>query len=56
MLNIPEIRAIIGTMEESALYRHSKASVSFFLNSLTFNAIDVETANADPGSICQMGV
>ena len=23
---------------------------------LTFNAIDVETANADPGSICQIGV
>lgn len=26
------------------------------LNSLNFNAIDVETANADPGSICQIGV
>ena len=26
------------------------------MNNLTFNAIDVETANADPGSICQIGV
>ena len=25
-------------------------------NNLTFNAIDVETANADPASICQIGV
>ena len=23
---------------------------------LTFNAIDVETANADPSSICQIGI
>ncbi len=43
-------------MEESALHRQSKASDSFLLDSLTFNAIDVETANADPGSICQIGV
>ncbi len=43
-------------MEESALYRQSKASDSFLLDRLTFNAIDVETANADPGSICQIGV
>ena len=26
------------------------------MGSLTFNAIDVETANADPASICQIGV
>ena len=26
------------------------------LNNLTFNAIDVETANASPASICQIGV
>ena len=26
------------------------------MSSLTFNAIDVETANADPASICQIGV
>ena len=26
------------------------------MNSLTFNAIDVETANASPASICQIGV
>ncbi len=43
-------------MEESALYRQAKASDSSLPNRLTFNAIDVETANADPGSICQIGV
>ena len=26
------------------------------MNNLTFNAIDVETANADPSSICQVGI
>ena len=26
------------------------------VKNLTFNAIDVETANADPGSVCQIGV
>ena len=26
------------------------------MNSLTFNAIDVETANASPASICQIGI
>ena len=26
------------------------------MNNLTFNAIDVETANADPSSICQIGI
>jgi len=26
------------------------------MNNLTFNAIDVETANADPASICQVGI
>ena len=26
------------------------------MGNLTFNAIDVETANADPSSICQIGV
>ena len=43
-------------MEESAFYRQAKTSGSFLVNGLTFNAIDVETANADPGSICQIGV
>lgn len=26
------------------------------MNALTFNAVDVETANADPSSICEIGV
>ena len=26
------------------------------MNNLTFNAIDVETANSDPSSICQIGI
>ena len=26
------------------------------MNNPTFNAIDVETANADPSSICQIGI
>ena len=26
------------------------------MGNLTFNAIDVETANADPSSICQIGI
>ena len=26
------------------------------MSNLTFNAIDVETANADPSSICQVGI
>ena len=26
------------------------------MNNLTFNAIDVETANASPASICQIGI
>ena len=26
------------------------------MKNLTFNAIDVETANADPSSICQIGI
>ena len=43
-------------MEESSHYRQAKASGSFLQNSLTFNAIDVETANANPDSICQIGV
>lgn len=29
---------------------------SEFVNNLTFNAIDVETANSDPSSICQIGI
>lgn len=55
MLQNSELRATIGIMEESAYYRQAKAPGSFFQNSLAFNAIDVETANADPASICQIG-
>ena len=43
-------------MEDRAFYKQAEASDSFPPNALTFNAIDVETANADPGSICQIGV
>ena len=45
-------------MEDTTRVRQATPSGSFLdsLNNLTFNAIDVETANADPASICQIGV
>ena len=44
------------------ILKRRESGVSFLLqregnmSNLTFNAIDVETANADPASICQIGI
>ena len=45
-------------MEETTRYRQAIPTGPFLdsMSNLTFNAIDVETANADPGSICQIGI
>ncbi len=45
-------------MEETTRYRQAIPTSPFLdsMSNLTFNAIDVETANADPGSICQIGI
>ncbi len=48
----------MAIMEEATGYSQAKPTGPLLdsVNNLTFNAIDVETANADPGSICQIGV
>ena len=54
----PDLACVHGRLQRTLYGRESAVRNPLIqtMNNLTFNAIDVETANADPSSICQIGI